>query len=361
MQKNYQEALTAFGIQSGFVDEQVEGIYQSLMAQYNPDIFEFLSPENCDMSDKKYQLTMAYYLLCQPFPHYIVNQNSRTIKEEQMIDEILRLIYNYSKNHQEIDKRFIAQLVELLVSYKNLHNYVRDIEFHSYSKDSVAEYTNARTLKVYETNFKEAFDSYRLEKDEKFYYSVSLVRHEIEHVDQKRKRESSEENTQVFLWKACSAYVAKEDAFFDTIVKLPNPFFFILKIIASIISHKNDRKYQKNWLYCPEERVADICGNDLALTLIEHAQNKEDLERIRNILNDEIMEILFFGYTKPLGPTDFYLSRFKQYSDCLQLMELAKSLTLEERLFLGLQVSNEELESAKINKEKILSGVRKLC
>ena len=42
-------------------------------------------------------------------------------------------------------------------------------------------------------------------------------------------------------------------------------------------------------------------------------------------------------------------------------MELAKSLTLEERLFLGLQVSNEELESAKINKEKILSGVRKLC
>ncbi|MCI9234264.1 MAG: hypothetical protein HFH08_06735 [Bacilli bacterium] len=365
MLKRYEEALATFGITSGFVEDQVEAIYQHLSAQYNPEIFKFLSPEYCDMSDKKHQLTMAYFLLCEPFSHYIVTQNSIMIKKEQMIEEISRMIHDYRKRNHEVDKNFIVELVELLVSFKGLHQYVKDVEFRRYSKSSMAGYAQSGTLTVFEQELKNIVIPEMLELEEArdylYYQTTYIVGHEIEHAAQQKQGKESSKDVYSFLWRGCTDFIQKDEASFSRIAALPTPIFEIANALLEFSTKKQHKKYQKNWSYCPIERAAEIHENNLALTLIEQAQNRKFLYNLENLFCNNIMAYLFYGYDKPLGPTDFYLSRFKQYGDCLQLMELAKSLTLEKRLLLGLQVSNEELESAKINKEKILSGVRKLC
>lgn len=366
MQKSYEEALTAFGIKSGFVNEQVEGFYQSLMTQYNPDIFEFLSPEYCQMNYKKHQLTMDYFWLREPFPHYIVNQNSNLISGEQMIEEISKSIYDYGKSGREVDNQFIAQLVETLVSFKGLHQYVKDIEFRVYSKDSIADYSRNGTLTIYEHKLQNhILPPDFLSSTEKncypYYRTVSIIRHEVEHACEDKKVDQNANDIYSFLWKACDVYEQKNDELFSHIVTLPSLIFEIASAILKIKFNMQGKKYVKNWSYCPEERMAEICANSLVLDLLDQTPNVEKLKNMRSLFKDEIIDWLFFGYDKPLGPTDFYLSQLKQYKDCLQLLELAKSLTLEERLLLGLKVANDELEEAKANKEKILSAIRKIC
>lgn len=365
MTKSYQEALTVFGIQSGFVEEQIEKIYDSLKELYKRENFDFLSLEYRIASDKRYELDKAYSYLRQLFSHYIVNQNSISINDERMIEEISKLICDYSKKGQIIDKIFITKLVEILVSFKSLNKYIRDVEFHSYGKNSIAEYGNG-TLIVYEQslkNFIVAPNSF--EQAEKFYYpyyqTVAVIRHEVEHANHKKTAEQEKNDIHSFLWQVCNAYKHVDNKFFSHIVNLPSPIFEVLNLLLIFKTNHQYRKYKKYWLYCPDERVAEICGFSLALTLIEQAPNKKELKNIETFFSDLAMEFLFFGYDKSLGPTGFYLSNFKQYKDCLKLSEMSKNLSLEERLLLGFSVTPSELENAKENKEKILSSVRKLC
>lgn len=365
MIKRYQDALTLFGIQSGFVEEQIEKIYDSLKEFYKPENFAFLSPEYLIASDKQYELSNAYYCLCQPFSHYIVNQNSNSRNHEQMIDEVSKLIYDYSKKGKIVDKSFIAKLVEILVSFKRLNQYIRDIEFQAYDKYAICDYGN-ETLTVYEQTLKDSIIApYSFGKTEKLYYlyyqTVATIYHEVKHADHKKIAEQEKNDIHSFLWQACNAYKQSDDEFFSRIVSLPSPIFEIMNVLLEFKINQHYRKYHKYWLYCPEERVAEICGNSLALTLIEQAPNKKELQNMVTDFSELIVKILFFGYDKLLGPTDFYLSKFKQCEDCLKLFEISKSLSLEERLLLGLYVTPNELERAKKDKEKILSGVRKIC
>lgn len=363
MLKSYYEALELFGIQSGFVEEQIEEIYSSLKNIYKPEDFEFFSPEYMEMSDKRHQLNMAYFRLRSSLSHYIVDQNSTSMNEEQMIAEISKLIYDYTKKGINLDKKFIAKLVEILVSFKSLHQYVRDVEFNIYEKDTIATYQRAGRLTIYEHNLQKI--SNNLEGTVKIYYpfyrTVSVVRHEIEHADWRKQVDRRKTGIRTFLCQACETYQKNYDENFERIVQLPSLIFEILHVLLKLEFFIQDRKYDKNWLYSPKERVAEISGNSLVLSLIDQAPNKEILQEIQNSFIDSITQILFSGYDKPLGPTDFYLSRFYQFEDCLQILEMSKTLSLEERLLFGLKVTPEELKQAISNKEKVLSGIRKIC
>lgn len=365
MTERYQDALALFGIQSGFVEEQIEKVYDSLKELHKPEDFALLSPEYLMASNKQRELASAYYCLYKPFSHYIVNQNSNLINEEQMIDEVSKLIYDYSKKGKIVNKEFITKLVEILLSFKSLNQYIRDIEFHAYDKNSICEYGNG-TLTVYEQNLKDSIVApYWFEEAEKSYYpyyqTVATIYHEVKHANHEKIAEQGKNDIYSFLWQACNVYKQIDNESFSRIVSLPSPIFEIMNALLGFKTNQQYRKYRKYWLYCPDERVAEICGNSLALTLIEQAPNKKELKNMLTHFSELVVEILFFGYDKLLGPTDFYLSKFKQYKDCLKLSEMSKSLSVEERLLLGLYVTANELESAKKDKEKILSGVRQLC
>ncbi len=356
------KALTRFGIKSGFVEEQVEKIYQSLIAQYNLDEFEFLSPEYCAASDQKHEINMAYFRLKKPFSQYIINQESGIIKEEQMVDSIAKLIHDNIKSRKQVDNHFIATLVELLVSGKGLHEYVSDIEFHKYRTSGIAAYDRTNALKVYTYDLPNRCANFALEKDYYPYYKVvSWVGHEIEHANQRKVRQQKRGDVRTVIWNACEYNQDKADEFFDQVIMYPALLFFILNLIYKRRIKRIDKIYQKYWSYNPKERVADICGDSLVLSLIEQDSKKEVLSNIWNMFSEELLATLLGGYDQLLGPTDFYLSKFKQYEDCLRINEFSKSLSLEERLLLGLRVTSDELAEAKENKEKVLSVVRKIC
>lgn len=366
MLKIYQDAITLFGIEQGFVEEQLDWIYQTLLACYKLENLEEMNTQYCSIGDNKTEIEMAYQLLKEPFSHYIVSRDSKVINKEQMIEEISRLIYDYHKKGIIVDHRFIAKIVEILVAYNRLHAYVKDIEFRLVSKNMIAGYHDSKTLRIYDYNLKKAFSLFTIgEAKERCYFpyyrTVASLGHEMEHAKQKRMWEQRENDIRSILSQICNHYKETNDINFERIANFPEPIFVILDKLLQIRFSMDYKKYEQNWMYSPEERMADISGNLLALTLLDHVVNKKELENLKTYFYEKIMDFLLYGYDRLLGPTDFYLSQFRQYKERLKILGMSKSLKMEERLLLGLYLTSKERKEVEKNKEKMLSKIQTIC
>ncbi len=361
----YEQALKLFQIESGFVDEQLEEMYKQLLENCESNVSEYFSSKYLDEKLRKDKIRRAYKWLQEPFRHYIVSSLSSEIKQEQLEEDILKLVHDYRKQNYHIDEYFIAQLVELLVSNKELHQYLRDIEFKKNKRNSLAGYEQDGTLTVYSDSILEYIISpNNLEGIDNEYYPyyivISLITHEVEHANQKREKEKDISSIKSQIWKACDYFRKQYDLEFQKILKFSNPLFELLNLKLKFLYSINQIKYQRCWEYSPKERIADLIGYNLVLSLIEKSNKKEELEALRNIFTSNFRQTLFFGYDKQIIPTEYYLKQFKMQAEYLRISEMAKKISLEERLLLGIFISDEELEQL-LNEEKIIDKVRILC
>lgn len=357
MFQTYEKARILFGIKNGFVEEQIEDIYAFLKDAYSLENLEHLSAEYFKVRNKKLRLERAYSILKSPVSHYFVNTDFHLL-EEQMVEEISKLIYDYRKKEKTIDKYFIAKLVEIMVSAKGLHQYITDIEFQNYSKDYVALYDD-RTLKVYKESIDKEMSHFILGNNQYSYYKiVAIIRHEIEHARQEKIIDSGTNTIEAQLLKICFSIFPKYKDYFEHLLKLPLPIFLIVYIIITLYSKKDYNKYIENWEYAPQERIAEIKANALVLTLLE--QEKQDLKSIQNVFESDTFFLLLQGYDKPLGPTEFYFSELGLREKWKNIQDISW-LTLEEKLLFGLPLTSKELGEAKREQRKVLSAIQKIC
>lgn len=366
----YQEALELFQIQTGFLDEQLESKYLELRQQYSTDQYNFLSPEYMLASKKSYEILMAYYTLHSYFRTYIVSRNPKsTFDKEVLEEELLKKICDAVSMSKEIDEEFIASIVETLVCNLGLNDYVRNISFEKYSKSSLAGYTKDYQLKVFLSSIKESIEKScslsfsSLEKKYNPYCLITVVlRHEIEHANQKRTliKNGSDMETRILI--AENEKQQKRDRELNRIVIYPSLIYLIALLKRKIGLAHDKRIYHKYWDFITSERLADIQAYNLILDLLAKfpKEEKDSFSRLETFYFEELERTLTGGYDKTFAPILFYLERFKQYGDCLEILKKSDDLDLAERLAYGLKVTPLELEFFEQNKEKIISKVRQM-
>lgn len=240
------------------------------------------------------------------------------------MENILRIIYDKTLNNRILDLNDIEKILESLVMYKCLNDYILNINVQYIRSNNLASYSpHTKKITLYitvveqmikdiETNILNANDFEIM-----LYKNLSILQvllHEVEHANQQK-------------------IVYDENSLEALIIKLSH----------LVIDNGNEKLYE----FCPEERLAEIKSYDEIIELIKYL-NKE-LLILPEILNTEKLRRLLRGYhysnssiTVPI--IDYFT--FGKKSEVLKVFDLStdvkKKYTLNERLKYGFPISIHE-------------------
>ncbi len=287
------------------------------------------------------------------------------------MDLISKLMFDYSHKNDLNIRKFIANVAEIVVAYRKLSDYVYRIIYETFSRDSNAKYGNKRIV-VFDNYLKTLNDKakkFDLSDSEYKYYIysklLSTLVHEIEHAEQLRLREIENEDIKTLLIKTCN--MPKDKVFSDIDAVISRNHFldiigdieFKLKMFLSDIKlNKIDKIYDKYWLLSPTERMANLVGNSFSLEVLENLSKTINLDNLKEIMMGVINSHCLDVYEISARPSQYYFDKFN--ISCSWLIEADKSLSLEERLYYGLELSEDELDMFKNDRSKVLSVVNKL-
>ncbi len=356
MDKEYENALEVFSIDRGFVEEQIpESLYVAMDNASKIKDFK-----------KNQEYIKAYLTLSNSlFQRYILGPID--IRKEEMELALTKFIYDSYKRKSPIDENFVAKIVEIVASARELNDYIKDIAFGSFSSAKVAVYKN-QTLTIYLNTMLEYINrkiSDNLQERDKTFLSylilVRAIAHEVEHAMQQKYKDLNNSDIKSVLLRACDTYSDKYDQMESSSQKSS------IILLTPILDYFKKRKaefynetYLKNWNYSPKEKMAELKGLFTALKVGDTFEKERlyDFSNIKGIIEHEINTMVFYGYDKVSSPADYYLKQLKLHKARLEVARLSENLSLEERLELGLQITPEELEYAKSNKTLVLQQIQ---
>lgn len=286
-----------------------------------------------------------------------------------MNSKILRLVFDYSKNGNLVDENFIEKLIELVVSEKNLHQYVKDLEFRELQeveeRITVASY-NFINFNIF-VNPPAIF--YFWEHDNRYDWLLSdfelvlyknlmvtqFVLHELEHANQLKQvmeKDNKDELEMKFL-NACLQDVAY----------LHDPKIFPLinsgdLRFTDLLNYVESKRLRQKEFYDqdPTERMAEINSYDVVVSCLEQ------LGGVPNLLAVErsgFLEAMLRGYAyqcdRLIAPSSIFLDgvgesalwqslNFYDKDSTILQANVEKQYSLKKRLTLGLPVRNQEYE-----------------
>ena len=283
--------------------------------------------------------------------------------------ELLRLAYDYSKNHKFVDKDYIDKVVEIVVSNRKLHDYVGEVSFYSEGENEdglmeVANYgNNGNDIEVNleaikdTINCEDCFESLFGDFEVYLYKNLKITQfilHELEHAYQSKVSKSEDNSVETRLIKTC---LAARNAF-------NNPKFYeslkadnIHPFNALFFISDYYRLYKKYYQFNPIERLAQINSfRTLFRSLDPISSNTPNLyEFMKASYLEEMLSGFGDSWAEGLCPTHVYLEgtrkgdvwkSFDFYSeDNSELMKKAyEQHELRERMMLGLPIYSVEYD-----------------
>lgn len=252
------------------------------------------------------------------------------------MENILRIIYDSSKNEKTLTFKNIEKILELLINSKQLEEYILNIDVQQIGSNKLASYSNyARKITLYanvvDTMLHDIEKTIKIDNifEICLYKNLSLLQvilHELEHANQEKILYSN-----------------------NTLES------FLLRISQLVL--ENDLLYE----YKPEERLAEIKSFEDVVTLFNMLEIKtfnlssiletDKLQRqLRgyHFINNKVNIPLFTYFI--LGNKENLLSAFEwylcDYDKCLE--QVSKEYSFNQRLFYGFPIStNEYAESMK--------------
>lgn len=299
-----------------------------------------------------------------------------------MEQEILKLVYDYSKNGKLADRDFILKLITIVVEHKTLNSYIRRLkmcnkptneenelhlaEYSMCEKEIVVNLTGLDNyLKICYGKYSEMFNNI-----EKLFYGNLIVSqvilHELEHADQNKKFDSNDMDTETRLIKISLREVKllkDPEALFDVYIKMGlTP--------QEVICYFQRKKqlYKEYYDYNPIERLAQIRAyktiTDSICSLKDRLPNLYELEYasyIKNLLagyeyDSNGLVAPTVRYMTGMNYTDSWKSFDFYDSDPTEMMKnLSKDYNLISRFTFGLPVTVCEHDQA----QKVLNYTNK--
>ena len=290
-----------------------------------------------------------------------------------MNETILGDLYNYYKANKHIGKDYVEKVVNLSVDYYNLGNYVKKVAFmeeNPANKNSLAGYAYTDKCIILFTG---KLAEMVLEREDyipnnqlllcKNIRITQSILHEVEHAKQAKRMEEMKDDLSEIL-KVTGTSKSQE------IIKERLKSLGLGASTIKVILNDKLKTCDTYYNYAPHERLAEINSNEKVLELINP---------IKNII-PEIYDRITFGFTSNrvrgykynnglISPTIFYLkkqneeallNKFEWYDDNpKKALEKSKNIySLEQRIRLGLPISEAEYNLEEKKNQKVLSRLR---
>ncbi len=279
--------------------------------------------------------------------------------------EILKLIYGYSVKGKLVDSKFIDKLIEIVVTKKNIHNYVRDIRFTDelekndygavcatydfFSMEIAVDYESIQIVMGKRRHYDQLFCSL----EQMMFRNLTItemILHELEHACQNKKADDKSDNS--IEAKLINACLVLEQA-----MKNPRTLHALLKgKDFSIYFEEYKRLYKQYYVFNPIERLAEVNVFQTIVNSIEPIE--EYIPNLYEFEQASLVEAMLRGYTdswnQGICPTQVYLFGTGQSNVWSELnfynqeySQLMKSVSdgynnLTRKLSLGLPVSYDE-------------------
>ena len=290
-----------------------------------------------------------------------------------MNEEILKIIYDYSRNNKIIDKRFVDKIISLYSSYYDIDKYIKHVEYKNISEDNennIAGYSY-RNKEIYiftnrfieEIERKSNLSKYVPINQFVFLKNVELthiILHELEHVLQ-AKIMTEKQTIESEILKLSG--ISKSTEIIS--LKLRNSGLDS-DLIKKVLKCKLN-KYYEFYNYAPPERLADFNAHKKMVNILSPIQKS-----IPKIYDGEVIkmgQIKIKGYmynNEIVSPTRLFLiqqgeehslSNFDWYDKDtkVSLIKSKKNYDEYERMKLGLPIDEKEYKKEDKKIKRLLS------
>lgn len=265
---------------------------------------------------------------------------------EKLCYQISKLIFDYAKQNKQIDKVFINKIIELYVSYKGLHDFLKQIVFEQHRIGNPASYYMLK--REISIDFEECLRYineliciYNFGGVEeilyKYFQFVHILLHKLEHAGQFKTaiKDSGIES---------SLIIGSNYRFQVLLGKIPS------ENVKQFITYKTN-VYHDNWKCCPTERLAEINSNYIC-EKCTHILGKS-VEKLIDSFQFVYFDSLIGAYESVEIPTKFYMEQlgFNEYYPIIA--EQGAKLDWHNRTKYGLYLADAEKYAINERKEMI--------
>ena len=282
-----------------------------------------------------------------------------------MESRVLELLLDYSTRGKLADRDFVDILINIVVSYKNLSDYIDHVDYVDLDNPTDKEIRCAsynvvrKQIQISNSGIYNVLNAYNIydslfDNLESYMFKniqiAKFVLHELEHAYQYKLTDDKNNNaTRNKLLRACF--------FLEDIVRDANAFMQFVLSVPDMDAFMKEYKQTRdgNYDFCPSERMAEIgCQSTILNTL---SMIRSDVPNLYDFESTCLDEKYLTGYAKAFReggcPSGLYLKAIKQddawksmdfYSDNYD--ELVKNVvamySLTSRVTMGLPASIEE-------------------
>lgn len=280
-----------------------------------------------------------------------------------MYNELLRIVYDYSKKGKILDLNAIESIVDIVVRNRDLNDYVKRINFkkaNPLNKDNELMLMGYNFLNKQINVYCDSLNKFILLNSSLLYNEVyklnfsllQFILHELEHSNQHKIMDYNN-NTLSKLLKITSGGLFNNLDINVVKDKLLSEGFTMKQIITYYEHQK--KQYDEYYDLCLAERLADINSNKDLIKILESEKSK--LFDVYIYFYYNWLSNYLRGYKYEIGvltsPTISYVKKVSP-SRLDKLKEIDVGSELENRLYYGYPISELEFEEEKI----ILKRVR---
>jgi len=254
-----------------------------------------------------------------------------------MEEEILNIIYKYFKDNKKIDPDFVFSIIDSLVEYYDLDDYIRKIKVYEANPGTQAcYYLNTKKIEVYtkaiNASLDKHFDSFPslyYEHLFKYLYAIKILTHEVEHANQQKKiKDLNDIESEILKAEFAPCYELNK-----------HKFLLFLKTINL------NRIRDKYYALSPGERLAEAAACEFAQKLSMEVGNPLTYEVFEFLRLHNITRGYNTGLIRDLShtPTKTYLKAINPQYDFSKVEQISSELDTTYRMRLGLEVPMVDL------------------
>ncbi len=282
--------------------------------------------------------------------------------------ELKKIILDYVKNNRPLDTDYLTQVILTIIKYLENPKLIKIIDIVTKSQEKTKKmayidiYTKHLTINLYKINewLNYFITNFNLSPTDISYLSfiatIFIISHEIRHALQFEDIYSSKKDyeTEILRLADVNYNLSCEKA---KILYTSN-YLSILKRTFNYLSkiYSYDRIYMKYYNFSPVEIDANNYGFGLALDTIDTLEN--DYDNLYAFFELLYLEYLSHAYLKDTYPALTFITKLGLRKS-FEYISIPKNLDVNERLSLGLKITNSEQEEIRSLRSNLLRILKK--
>ena len=273
-------------------------------------------------------------------------------RKELLIIKLKELINKELVDNKEINYQYIINLMTYLVEFRDLNNYIKeiDIEINKLDKSQGwgAYLPGLTRIELNLCNIKEELKNTirGLDDDLKKIFLFARVFitcfHETEHANQMKECIENNNTLETIILRNSMRYLSRKEWELELINKGYNAFE-----VPKIIKNQKDLEYYNDEFYLinPSEHLAEIKSSFMAICCFSKYFSKYSF--LKRDLMYYFYNSLLEGYEKCSSPTKVFIEEYTKINELDKIEELSKELNKFEKALYGLELNRKEKEKLK--------------